>query len=256
MLITAQWGSQMAQTKALIQTLKSCLKAQGKTYVDVADTLDLTEASVKRLFSQHSFSLSRLDEVCHMLDMQITDLVQQMNENQPHLEQLSEEKELVIAQDLVLLLVTVCALNRWKFAEIITHYNITEAECIHKLAQLDKLKVIELLPKNRIKLLIAPNFSWRKNGPIQNFFQKNIGQEYFKSNFRSDDECLIVMNGMLSKQSNSEFQRKLKRLSREFNELNDDDAPLDIKQRKGTTLVLAMRNWEFGIFKPLQRETT
>ena len=69
----------MSQTRELIKTLKMALKAQGKTYADVAVELGLTEASVKRLFSQQSFSLSRLDQVCHMLDIEITDLVQLMN---------------------------------------------------------------------------------------------------------------------------------------------------------------------------------
>ena len=50
----------MSQTRELIKTLKTALKAQGKTYADVAVELGLTEASVKRLFSQQSFSLSRL----------------------------------------------------------------------------------------------------------------------------------------------------------------------------------------------------
>ena len=243
----------MAQTKALIQTLKSCLKAHGKTYVDVANALDLTEASVKRLFSQNSFSLNRLEAVCQMMDMQISDLVQQMNEGQQHLEQLTEQQEREIADDLLLLLVTVCSLNKWSFEEMVANYKITEAECIHKLAQLDKLKVIELLPKNRIKLLIAPNFSWRKNGPIQKFFQEKIGQEYFKSSFQREEECLIVLNGMLSKMSSAEFQRKLKRLSNDFNDLNNEDSSLDLLERNGITLVLAMRNWEFGIFKPMRR---
>jgi len=243
----------MAQTKALIQTLKSCLKAHGKTYADVAQGLDLTEASVKRLFSQNSFSLERLEAVCQMMDMQISDLVMQMNADKQHLEQLSEEQERKIAEDLLLLLVLVCALNKWTFENIVDSYHITEAECIHKLATLDKLKVIELLPKNKIKLLIAPNFSWRKNGPIQIFFQKNIGQEYFKTSFQKDEECLVVLNGMLSKMSNAEFQRKLKRLSKEFDEINNEDSSLDIQSRKGVTLVLAMRNWEFGVFKPLRK---
>ncbi len=245
----------MPQTKALIQTLKSCLKAHNKTYADVANALNLTEASVKRLFSQNSFSLSRLEAVCQMMDMQITDLVQKMNADKQHIEQLTEEQERVIADDLLLLLVLVCALNKWSFDDILSSYQVTDAECIHKLAILDKLKIIELLPKNKIKLLIAPNFSWRKNGPIQLFFQKNIGQEYLKTSFQKEEECLIVLNGMLSKMSNSEFQRKLKRLSKEFDEINNEDSSLDIQYRKGVTLVLAMRNWEFGVFKPLRKNS-
>jgi hypothetical protein len=39
--------------------------------------------------------------------------------------------------------------------DITNEYKIKEAECIQKLAQLDRLKIIELLPKNKIKLLVV-----------------------------------------------------------------------------------------------------
>jgi DNA-binding Xre family transcriptional regulator len=240
----------MAQTRELIKALKTALKAQGKTYADVAVELELTEASVKRLFSQQSFSLSRLDQVCHMLDMEITDLVQLMNEQQQRLQQLTVEQEKEITDDVTLTLVAVCVLNRWTFDDILTYYRISETECVRHLAKLDRLKVIELLPGNRIRLLVAPNFSWRENGPIQLFFQKKISQEFFNTRFNRDDECLIVLNGMFSSQSNAELQRKLKRLAREFDLLNNDDAALELKDRKGATLVLAMRGWQYGFFKP------
>ena len=240
----------MSQTRELIKTLKSALKAQGKTYADVAVTLGLTEASVKRLFSQQSFTLSRLDQICHLLDMEITDLVQLMNEQQQRLQQLTVAQEKEITANVMLTLVAVCVLNRWTMDDILSYYRISETECIQHLARLDRLKVIELLPKNRIKLLVAPNFSWRENGPIQLFFQKKISQEFFNTHFSRDDECLIVLNGMFSSQSNAELQRKLKRLAREFDLLNNDDAALDLADRNGTTLVLAMRGWQYGLFKP------
>lgn len=240
----------MAQTRELIKTLKIALKAQGKTYADVAIELGLTEASVKRLFSQQSFSLSRLDQVCHLLEMEIADLVQLMNEQQQRLQQLTVEQEKEITGNVTLTLVAVCVLNRWTMAEILSYYNISEPECVRHLAMLDRLKVIELLPGNRIKLLVAPNFSWRENGPIQLFFQKKISQEFFNTHFSREDECLLVLNGMFSSQSNAELQRKLKRLAREFDLLNNDDAALDLENRNGTTLVLAMRDWRYGLFQP------
>jgi transcriptional regulator with XRE-family HTH domain len=241
----------MAQTRELIKTLKIALKAQGKTYADVAVELGLAEASVKRLFSKQSFSLSRLDQVCHLLDMEIADLVQLMNEQQQRLQQLTIEQEKEITGNVILTLVAVCVLNRWRMEDILTYYRISETECVQHLARLDRLKVIELLPKNRIKLLVAPNFSWRENGPIQLFFQKKISQEFFNTRFGREDECLLVLNGMFSSQSNAELQRKLKRLAREFDLLNNDDAVLDLENRNGTTLVLAMRDWRYGLFRPL-----
>jgi len=242
----------MAQTSELIKTLKKALKAHGKTYADVSRQLGLSEASVKRLFSQENLSLERLDRICHMLDMEISDLVQLMTEQQHKLQQLTVEQEQEITDDITLLVVAICALNKWTIGDIVAFYDITEGECFLKLARLDRLKLIDLLPNNRIKVRVAPNFSWRENGPIQAFFQEKLGQEFLTGRFSRDDECLIVLNGMLSPESNAEFQRKLKRLAWEFDLLNSDDSSLKLQQRGGVTVVMAMRGWRYGIFHPLR----
>lgn len=243
----------MAQINSLLATLKKALKAHGLTYAEVATNLGITEASVKRLFSEQSVSLQRLEQICQIMELEISDLVQMMNEQQPRLQHLTVAQEEEITKDLVLLLITVSVLNRWTLPDIISFYKLSEADCIQKLARLDKLKIIELLPKNKIKILVATNFSWLDNGPIQRFFQEKIAQEYFKTEFKNDDECLIVLNGMLSQQSNGEFQRKIKKLAREFDDLNNDDAALPLNQRNGVTVVMAVRNWRYGLFKPLLR---
>ena len=49
----------MSQTSSLIETLKKYLKARGITYRMLAEEMGLSEASVKRLFSKHGFSLQR-----------------------------------------------------------------------------------------------------------------------------------------------------------------------------------------------------
>lgn len=243
----------MAQIKSLVQALKSLLKAHGYTYADVASALSLSEASVKRLFSTESFTLQRLEQVCQLMGLEISDVVQHMNEAQPLLQQLSVEQEAEIASDLELLLITICTLNRWSMDEICGHYKISETECLQKLAKLDRLKIIELLPKNRIKLLIDPNFAWLTDGPIQTFFQQKIGREYFSERFDRAGEQLLVLNGMLSQRTNAEFQRKLLRLVREFDELNNEDAALGLERRNGYTVVMAIRSWRYGLFSPMVR---
>ncbi len=242
----------MAQTSELIKTLKQTLKAHAKTYADVSRELALSEASVKRLFSKKKFSLERLDQICHMLDMEISDLVQLMTEQQHKLQQLTVEQEQEITNDMTLLVVAICALNKWTMGDIVAFYDISEGECFLKLARLDRLKLIDLLPNNRIKVRVAPNFSWRENGPIQAFFQEKLGQGFLSGRFSRDDECLTVLNGMLSPESNAEFQRKLKRLAWEFDLLNSDDSSLKLQQRGGVTVVMAMRGWQYGIFHPLR----
>lgn len=244
----------MAQTKLLIDTLKLTLKAHGKTYADISRHLNLSEASVKRLFSERSFSLLRLDEVCQLMNMEISDLVQLMNEsNTVNLSGLSVDQEKEIANDLGLLLVTVCVLNRWTMQNIIDHFHFTTPECIGYLAKLDRLKLIELLPKNKVKLRVAANFKWLENGPIQCFFLDKLQADFFNSRFTKQNEKLIVINGMLANSSRTVFQRKMDRLSREFDELNNDDVGLPAADRFGITVVLAMRPWSYGLFETIRK---
>jgi DNA-binding Xre family transcriptional regulator len=243
----------MAQTVLLVETLKQALKSHGKTSRDVAGALDLSEASVKRLFAGHSLSLQRLDEICRLMDMEISDLVQMMSGRVTQTKALSEKQERQIADDPVLLLVAVCVLNKLTFDDILAHYAISETDLIRRLAHLDRLKIIDLLPKNRIKLRISSNFKWRESGPIQRFFQEKVEQEFFASRFDKPIEKLISVSGLLSAASNELFQRKMVRLVDEFTDLQRDDERLPLAERHGTTIVLAIRQWEYGLFEQFKR---
>lgn len=246
----------MAQTNQLIITLKQQLKRHNKTYADVAQCLNLSEASVKRLFAEQNLSLQRLDKVCHLMNMEITDLVREMQQGlQQPISELSYEQEKSIADDLKLLLITVCVLNRWTLEDLLERYNFSETDCIRYLAHLDRLRIIELQPNNRIKLLVAPNFKWRDDGPITQLFLAKIESEYFKTTFERESEQLIVLNGMLSKASNELFQRKMRLLGQEFDSLSHDDAGLPLAQRQGSTVLVAIRDWDYeNLFKAMRKE--
>ena len=238
----------MAQTTALVEALKKALKAHGKTYADVARALGLSTPSVKRLFSNQALSIKRLDAICAMLDMEITDLLQQLAKEGWQLRQLSDMQEAEIANDLLLLLVTVAVLNRLTIEDILARFLIDEHQCIRKLAWLDRQGLIELLPKNRIKLKVSANFAWRPDGPIQRFFQNKVSSEYFSTRFATKGECLLVLNGMLTDLSLKQLHRLMERLAQEFEALNNEDATRPVDDRSGHTVVLAVRPWVFGVF--------
>lgn len=243
----------MSQIDELVATLKRQLKAQGLTYADVAEAIDLSEASVKRLFSEQNFTLQRLDSLCQMLGVDFVQLVQSMEQQKRRMSSLTLEQEKEIAGDLGLLLVAVCTLNGYTFEEIVAQFKIEDTELIRKLAKLDRLKFIELLPKNRIKLLVSPNFTWNPNGPIQQFFLDKVNQDFFQSRFDGETEQLIVVNGLLSSPKNKLIQEKMQRLAQEFNDLARDDSALNMENKNGTTLVVGIRQWQYSVFKKFSR---
>ena len=242
----------MGQVVALVEALKAALKSSRITYAGVAAAMGLSESSVKRKFSRREFTLAELDMICSLCDMELSGLLQLMENSGKRLQALTQAQEREIADDLGLLVVTVCVLNRWSFENILEFYVFREHQLVQMLAKLDRLRLIELQPNNRIKLLVAPNFGWLPNGPIQQVFLKTIQQDFFAARFNQEDHELIVLNGMLCESSNAEFRRKMERLAREFDLLNREDTTRPFEQRRGYTAVIALRDWHYKGFAGLR----
>jgi len=243
----------MPQSQTLIATLKQALKAHGLTYREVARALGLSEASVKRLFAEQNFSLQRLEQVCQLAGMEISDLVRQMESDRQELDELSEAQEQELVSDIRLLLVAFLVINGWSYADILRHYQISETEAIRYLARLDRIKLIELLPNNRIKLRISANFTWRRNGPIQQFFTANLQEDFLKSRFDEHNESFQFLSGMFSRACADQVRQRLQQLAREFHQYNQQDRGKPIDERDGYSLFLAFRPWRPDVFEKLRR---
>lgn len=239
----------MNQSKALITLLKQQLKASGKTYAMVAKELKLSEASVKRLFSDESISIQRIEKIASVAGLDLADLFQLLARDQQKITRLTRDQEQEIASDLILLMVAISVINGFGFDDLISHYDLSTSICINKLAHLDRLNLIELQPHNRIKLKVAPNFHWLPNGPIQRFFQENVEKDFFRSGFDRKSEKLMVLNAILTPEANAELQKRMNRWVSEFNELMLRDADVEMSKRKGTTMVVALREWQYSLFK-------
>lgn len=243
----------MTTSARIIDTLKRQLKVRGFTYKALGAKLNLSESAIKHMFSTGNFSLRRLDEVCAVLELDISDLVDISESHEQKIEQLSEEQEMEVMSDMRLLLVAYCLLNYWTFDEIIARYEITPEQGLKYLRKLHRMKFIELQPGDRVRLLIANNFSWRKNGAIEKFFRRHVQTEFFSHHFQDDESVRIVKNGMLTRRSQLQLIERLKAMGDLFDDTTWDERKLSATERSGTTMVLALRHWFFEGFRHLER---
>ncbi|NVK30861.1 MAG: helix-turn-helix transcriptional regulator [Gammaproteobacteria bacterium] len=242
-----------AQHHELIRALKAALRSRGMTYSALAQALQISEASVKRCFSQNQFTLDRFSKILDVLEMDFAELVEFNEKQKPSLDALSFDAERALVETPALLLVAIAAIGRWSFEEIHRFYDLDEPALIRHLARLDRLGLIALQPGNRIKLQISPRFRWRPEGPVMQYFKKRVLPEFMQSDFERSDERLHVANFMLSAQSNAVIQDQLDRLMRQVELLQLQDSKLPIDQRLGNTLVMAIRRWNFSEFSNLRR---
>jgi len=243
----------MAQTQALVDTLKQSLKTHRLTYADIASRLEMSEANVKRMFAKNRFSLQRLEQICQLMQMELSDLFVLYETSRQRINHLTEQQELELVGDAKLLLVAVSVRNQLSFELIVENYRISETECIQHLAKLDRLKIIDLLPNNRIKLRIDEHFSWLPNGPIESFFEREIQRQFLKSRFNGELEQRLFHFGLLGDASTQIMIEKMKALAHEFTELHRQDFNLSLPNRHNQGLMLAMRPWQFDVFEPLMK---
>ena len=243
----------MARSSKIVERLKVELRSQGINYRQLAEKLELSESTIKHMFSTKNFSLKRLDKICELLGVELSDLVKKLESDEPKLKQLTIENEEKLISDTTLLMVAYCISNRWSLEEILSYYRISEPECIRCLAQLDKMKMIELLPGDKVRLIISNNFQWHPNGPIEQFFRNEVEQDFFADSFNNPDNLYMAKIGSMSEKSIQQLIDRLNNIGEFCDELIQDDKKQPFNTRTSAGMILAVRKWGFSAFENLKR---
>ncbi len=243
----------MTQVQQITSVVKGLLKQQHITYAMLATALDMSEANVKRMFAKQALSLQRLEQICDVLKLTMSDLFLHLERQKEQTTTLSKEQEQQLVKDVELLLVAVCVRDAWTLQEIVSHYQIEEHRCIQLLARLDKLKMIELLPGNQYRLLVAQDFKWLPDGPLERYITHYVLKDFLAARFKEEESFRFYMPGTYSVTSVDTLRRRLEDLTREAASLNQQDAKLPVSQRKRIGLLVAMRPWELEQFQKLRR---
>jgi DNA-binding Xre family transcriptional regulator len=237
----------MANTDLMISTLKKVLKSRGKTYGDLAEALSLSEASVKRLFSDQSFSLQRLDDICQWLELDFFELALLARGESMTTKEMTVAQEQVLADDMQLLGIFYLVRNNWQLAEIIRDYELTEPACIRLLIKLDRAGLIELLPDNRVRLRVARHVKHMPYGPIRTTHGEMMTNNFLGVRFDEHNGYFDFVGGDLSPASALIIQRKLDQLAAEFYELSALDINLPTHDRALYGAVFGIRPWDSAV---------
>src|SRR5262245_6617031 len=148
-------------TREIVETLKKALKTRGMTYADLARALRVSTPTVKRLFSQRSFTLARLDEILRVLDMDLMELARLSQHRGAGPAELTLEQETALARDPRLFTVFWLVCNEWRFEDIVAEFGLTAPQATTYYARLAKLHLIDWRPGNRVRLRVPKHYVWR-----------------------------------------------------------------------------------------------
>ncbi|HEX8606114.1 MAG TPA: helix-turn-helix transcriptional regulator [Pseudoduganella sp.] len=243
----------MSSSVMLVEGLKRALKAHGITYAELARRIGMSEASVKRMFAQRSFTLQRLDDILAAAGIDLLDLTRSALEAPRLIDRLTQAQEEELTGDPKLLLVAVAALNGLPVEEMVAAFMLSEAEAVGYLLRLDRIGFLVLKPNNRVKLLVARTFGWIPNGPIQTWFRREAAGDYLDARFDGPGEQLRLVSVMLSPASTSALLERLRQVADDFSQQHQLDARLSYEERQAVTFLLAARPWLPEAFAALRR---
>src|SRR5947208_8035903 len=101
-----------------VEALKKCLRGRGMTYAALARELRISEASVKRMFSRSSFTLSRIEEILAALDLDLHEVARMSLASAAGPTELTLDQETPLAKDERLISVFWLERNGWLYDPI------------------------------------------------------------------------------------------------------------------------------------------
>jgi len=243
----------MQETRKILDTLKRCLRARSMTYGQLGRIVGLSESAMKRLFSDGSFSVARLERICGALGMTIADLARMTagareTQQQPQMSSLTMEQERTLASTPSLLACFYLLLNGRTVEQTEQRLGLSARTMNTLLGRLSAARLLDVGPRRDVQLHATLPIAWRADGPVRRLYERQVRAEFLQGSFASNDEALTFHSAELSPTSVRLLLRKIDKLAADFADLAALDVQLPPRSKTSVALLLACRPWVFSMF--------
>ncbi len=242
-------------TREIVAILKRVLKSRGMTYAELARRLHVSTPTVKRLFSEHSFTLERLEQILKILEIDFYEVAKMSRGANGAGGELSAEQEAALAKDARLFSIFWLITNEWRFEEIVAEFRISAAQLTAYYARLDRIGLIDWRTGNLARLKVPKHYVWRRGGPLRKAYGLKVVTEFMRARFDSPVDAFHFEALELTNESAVVVKRRLERMAAEINELVAADAAAPAKKRIALGVLLAARPWSISIVDTLRENS-
>jgi len=208
--------------------LKNAFKAKGKTYREVAQTIGVSEQTIKRLFREKDCSISRLQEICLAIGISIYDLFNLAQNYSETTARLSSEQELYLAEHpshfSVLYLLTL----GYSAEDIRQQYRLTELGIFRYLRELEKEGFLDLREHNKFYLTFQEKLLFPLDSPLHKRIRElnKTFLDYVVSHFEMENHLFASNFRFMSKGTLDDLQQDLSDLTKKYRQRSYQDEAL------------------------------
>jgi transcriptional regulator with XRE-family HTH domain len=243
------------ETQRILDALKRQLRARGITYAELGRRIGLSESSVKRLFGSGNFTLSRLEQICGVVQLTLAELARSVDKGGKAVASatFSEEQEQLLASDPSLLACFYLMLNGRSTQDCRTRLKL-ESTALQEIMR--KLASVGLVSGTAERVVLGTSLpiNWRQDGPVRRLYERQVRDEFLRCAFTAPGEALAFHSAELSAASLRVMKRKLDRLAADFAELAALDVDLKPREKTSVGMLLAVRPWVFSMFGGLRKQ--
>lgn len=204
--------------QTLFNTLKNVLKQRKMTYADLAEKLDVSELTVKRLFRDKDCKFSRLLEICTAAEVQFEDLLELQKRQGQVTEYLPLETEQQLAEKPAVFSFLILLVSRFNLDYIRDEFGLKQHEIYLYLRELETLGIVSIR-EDSYRFSVPTPIKWRLHGPIGQIIVK-ANQKFVELSFQNQDKEEVevtTQSRLLSPSSMKEMQEEIRRISELFN---------------------------------------
>lgn len=203
----SQYGSDIPE---ILRALKGLLKSQGLTYQAVADTLKISRITVKRYLSGRGLTVGALERLCSVVGLTLADITEiakyRQDDSKGYLT-VTQEEELFAQPFLAILFILLS--RGWSPDQLKAEFKLNDVELDGYLIKLDKLKLIELHPFGRIRMLVGHPFQVIPGRPLSRGFDRYVKDDLFRTDVLSNDVTYRYNYFKMSRGSQQKFTTML-----------------------------------------------
>jgi transcriptional regulator with XRE-family HTH domain len=233
----------------LLAELKRVLKGRNIRYRDIAEQLRVSETTIKRNLAGRGLSLSTLEAVCGIADIRLIDLAEMAaRRSSAKARALTPEQEQGLADNLFTAFIFLLLRYDWSSEEIQKEFNLSEPDLILHLRRLEKMRLLDLFPGNRVRVLTVRYPEWLFGGPLRRAMDASIRVHFENMDFHDPHAVWELETVKLSSGSIAQLRTMITALAHRMRDLAAEDRALPLDQTHWYTLLGAARPIDPRVF--------
>lgn len=213
------------QRESLFDVLRQALKARGITYAMLADSLEVSELTVKRLFAERDCKLSRLMQLCQAAGIGFSELVDMQQRRRQVAAYLPLETEEALATRPALFSFLVLLISRFDAGDASKAFGLSEVSYYRYLRELEKLDILSIGVNNHFRYKVSLPVRWRLDGPLaQVIIEANANYlRHALERTEGTDYEIALTSRLMTAQSAQAIKQGVRELQERFDYLATQD---------------------------------